>query len=295
MQPYVVVAGSNGALGSRIVAALRSQQVPTRALVRSDTPAPLPAHGAEVVAVNYRDQGQLIHACRGAVCVVSALSGLEPAVLDAQTALVDAAVAAGVGRFIPSDFCLDYEGLKPGSNRNLDLRRAFKTRLQGRPIAATSVFNGAFTDMLTGQAPIILPKLRRVLYWGDADQLCDFTTMDDTAAFTALAAVDPTTPRVLRIAGDQVTPRGLAQLASRLTGKPFKLLRGGGLGTLAAGIKVMRSIAPAPGELYPPWQGMQYLHGMFSGEGKLGLLDNQRYGFRQWTTVEAALSPFFRR
>jgi hypothetical protein len=39
--------------------------------------------------------------------------------------------------------------------------------------------------MLTGQMPLILFKLKRVLYWGDADQRMDFTTMDDTAAFTA--------------------------------------------------------------------------------------------------------------
>jgi hypothetical protein len=43
--------------------------------------------------------------------------------------------------------------------------------------------------MLTGQMPLILFKWKRVLHWGSADQRMDFTTMDDTAAFTASAAL----------------------------------------------------------------------------------------------------------
>jgi hypothetical protein len=39
--------------------------------------------------------------------------------------------------------------------------------------------------------PLILFKWKRILYWGDADQRMDFTTVGDTAAFTASAALDP--------------------------------------------------------------------------------------------------------
>jgi hypothetical protein len=76
----------------------------------------------------------------------------------------------------------------PRENRNLDLRRDFHKRLDRTSISATTIFNGAFAGMLTGQMPLILFKLKRVLYWGDADQRMDFTTMDDTPAFTASAA-----------------------------------------------------------------------------------------------------------
>lgn len=70
------------------------------------------------------------------------------------------------------------------------------------PIKATSIFNGAFMDKLGREMPIIQPRIRRVLYWHDADQLLDFTTKDDVAAYVAAAALDETTPRILRIAGD---------------------------------------------------------------------------------------------
>ena len=73
--------------------------------------------------------------------------------------------------------------------------------------------------MLTGQAPIIFFKWKRVLYWQDADQRMDFTTIDDTAAFTAAAALDSSTPRFLRIAGEQISARGLVSAVSEVTAK----------------------------------------------------------------------------
>jgi hypothetical protein len=60
----------------------------------------------------------------------------------------------------------------------------------------------------------------------------DFTTMDDTAEFTASAALDPSAPRILRIAGDQLSARELTAVVSDVTGKKFRLFRAGGLGML---------------------------------------------------------------
>jgi len=61
--------------------------------------------------------------------------------------------------------------------------------------------------MLGAEMPIIQPSIHRVLYWSDAEQLLDFTTKDDVAAYVAAAALDETTPRILRIAGDSVSAR----------------------------------------------------------------------------------------
>jgi len=182
----VVLAGASGDLGERVARALVARGATVRALTRPDAEA-------------------MRSACAGADCVVSTLSGLRPVIVDAQTQLLQAAVAAAVPRFIPSDYSIDYTAIPAGSNRNLDLRREFMERLNGAPIAGTSVLNGAFADMLTGTAPLILFNRRRVLYWHDADQEMDFTTMDDAAAFTADAALDAGAPRFLRVAGDQVS------------------------------------------------------------------------------------------
>lgn len=166
----IVLAGASGELGLQIALSLLERGAYVRALIRRGSTNPqiatLREQGATVVEVDFANSTELMEACVGAACVVSALSGLRDVIVDTQTQLLNAAVAAGVPRFIPSDYSIDYTKLPYGSNRNLDLRREFQERLDKAPIAATSVLNGMFTDLLTGQAPVVLFKLHRVAYWG---------------------------------------------------------------------------------------------------------------------------------
>jgi nucleoside-diphosphate-sugar epimerase len=289
-----VLAGATGDLGHRIALALLDRGARVRALIRPGNEKPalqeLRARGAAIVAVDFNDVAALTQACAGAACVVSALSGLREVIVDTQARLLDAAVAAGVPRFIPSDYSIDFTKLPEGSNRNLDLRREFGRRLDQAPIQATSVLNGMFMDLLTGQAPVVLFKIKRVLYWGSADQPLDFTTIANTATFTAAAALDPTTPRYLRVAGEVATVRDLQAAAGAAIGRRFRRLRAGGLWLLKLMIKVTCRLAPAPKEVFPPWQGMQYLHNMFTGLPKLTPLDNARYPDIRWTPVREVLA-----
>ncbi|MCG6112203.1 MAG: NmrA family NAD(P)-binding protein [Paracoccus sp.] len=289
----VVLAGATGDLGQRIGLALVARGARVRAILRPLTPRDvrdlLTAQGMTPVESAF-DAGSLTQICAGAGCVVSALNGLEDVILGQQGVLLDAAVAAGVARFVPSDFSLDYTGTTPGQNRNMDLRRAFRARLDAAPIRATSVLNGAFSTVLTQDAPILLPRLRRVLHWGDADQVLNFTAKDDVASYTADAALDPDAPRDLRIAGGSVSANGLARIATQLSGKPYRTIRAGGMNRLETVIRLTRAVAPARGAVFPAWQGMQYLRDMISGRGALDPLDNDRYGKRDWTDIPAMIS-----
>jgi nucleoside-diphosphate-sugar epimerase len=287
----VVVAGATGDVGGRIARALVARGARVTAIVRpgSGGAEKLRADGIAVVEVDLASVSDVANACAGAACVVSALSGVRDVIVDAQTILLDGAVAAGVPRFIPSDFSIDFTPIPVGSNRNFDLRREFHERLATRPIRATSIYNGAFADMLKGQMPLILLPIRRVLHWGDPDREMDFTTKDDTAAFTAAAALDSDAPRALHIAGDRLSARGLAAAASEARGVEFKLLQAGTPGLLAAGTLLVRAVYPAQDQVFPPWQGMQYLHNMVSGEAPLAPLDNGRYPGLTWTSVRDVL------
>ena len=290
----IVVAGATGNLGSRIARTLVERGATVRALVRHGTARDrierLQEFGAEIASVDLNNASEVTPACAGASCAVSALSGLRDVIVETQTLLLDAVVRAGVPRIIPSDYSIDFTRFPAGENRNLDLRREFHRRLDRASIAATTVFNGAFAELLTGEMPLILFKLKRVLYWGDADQRMDFTAMDDAAAFTASVALDPSTPRFLRIAGNQLSARELTAVVSDVTGRQFRLLRAGGLGTYCQLIKVAHTVAPGERELYPAWQGMQYMCDMFRGHAKLEPLDNDRYPGLRWTTVQDVLS-----
>lgn len=294
----VLIAGSTGDLGERIAKALVHEGAQVRALIRRGTSlsktVPLEQLGIEIVEVDYTNAAEMKEACTGVSCVVSALSGLEDVIIETQILLLNAAVAAGVPRFIPSDYSMDYTKLPVGSNRNLELRRDFMKILDQAPIKATSILNGAFADMLTGMAPIVLFSHQRILYWDDADQPMDFTTKDNVATFTAKAALDDHTPRFIHIAGDQISARQLSVLMSSLTGQRFRLLKAGSRNFLSALIKIARTCSKSTNDLYPAWQGMQYVHGMFSGLGKLEQIHNDRYSGIQWTSAKQILTDHIR-
>lgn len=300
-RPTIALAGAGGDLGGRIARALVARGAAVRALVRpglaADERAKVEAAGATTVAADPGDVTAMADACRGAGCVVSALNGLRDVMIDRQGVLLDAAVQAGVPRFIPSDYAADFTKTRPGDNRNFDLRREFMARVDAAPIRATSVLNGGFLDMAGADVPLALPRLRRVLYWGDPDQPLDFTLKDDVAAYTAAAALDDSAPRILRIAGNSVSARGIAAAMADVTGRRYRTLWAGTLGMLGVMIRVAKLVAPQPKAVFPPWQGLQYLRDMFSGRGKLAPLDNDRYPDVGWTSIRefVARSPAAKR
>jgi len=293
----IVVVGATGDLGTRIVKALIDRKAKVTAIVRPGCDATklqaLRNLGVETVEIEINNASKLHDTCLGASCVVSALAGLREVIIDTQKLVLDAAINSGVPRFIPSDYSIDFTKTPAGRNRNLDMRREFHQYLATAPILSTSVFNGAFTSLLTGQAPIILFKIKRILCWGDPDQKMDFTTIDDTAAYTAAVALDPSSPRQLHIAGDSLSPREMAETLSEVTGTKFNIMRVGGLNLLSMIINITRAIAPSTQQLYPAWQGMQYLRDMASGLARVDVLNNDRYPEIKWQSVKAVLTEYF--
>jgi uncharacterized protein YbjT (DUF2867 family) len=287
--PIIAIAGAGGDLGGRIAGALVLRGALVRALVRADI-APeerlrIEALGATIASANPHSLDEMAAALKGVDCVVSALNGLRDVMIDRQTVLLNAAVSAGVPRFIPSDYAADFTTTRPGGNRNFDLRREFMAIAGRAPIRVTSILNGAFMDMLGREMPIIQPKIRRVLYWSDANQKLDFTTKDNVAAYTAAAAMDDSTPRILRIAGDSVSAREIAAAMSEASGEKYRTLWVGSIGTLSLTICLAKRFAPEPESVFPAWQGMQYMRDQFSGRAKFSTLDNARYPELEWTIV----------
>lgn len=278
--PTIAVAGATGRLGHLIVKALTARGATVRPLVRPGSPPDKlqGLEGTEITEADYSNAPQLSRALEGADVVVSALNGLREVIVGTQSQLLTAAVAAGVPRFIPSDYAADIMALQPGENRNFDLRREFREQnLLKAPIGSTSVLVGGFMELLLWGRGIDF-KGRVVNYWGSPDQNLNYTTTPDTAAITAEAALDPAPPKILRIAGDTVTATGLAAAASEATGTTFSLNRLGSIDDLAALIAKERQEHPeSEAETFPRFQQLQYTHNMQSGRGVLHNLDNGRY------------------
>lgn len=296
MNKKILIAGATGNLGGRIARALRAINVEVTAIVREKSNTEkiqeLEQIGVKVIVLDLLNATEVTKSCAGITCVVSALAGLENVIIDTQKVLLDAAIAAGVPRFIPSDFSLDFTKFTDGENRNLDLRRKFHTYLDKQNIKATTIFNGAFADMVTNEMPLILYKQKRILYWGNADHKMCFTTVQNTAEYTAQVAIDNDSPRYLRIAGDYVSPREIKTTMSTVTKSNYKFFRAGGKGLLKFIIKIARKFDKDEKELYPAWQGMQYMCNMIDERATIEKFDNDRYINLQWTTIKNIVSKF---
>ena len=296
MSKVILVAGATGNLGNRISKELVKRGAKVRALVRTSTdPEKIEALeklGVKVFEVDLSDIDAIAKACEGISCVVSALAGLGDVIVDLQKRILDGAIKAGVPRFIPSDFSSDYNQLVEGENRNFDLRRDFKKYIDSTSIQATSIFNGCFADILMYNTPILNLKDKNIGYWGDnANWKLDFTTMDDTAAFTAEAALDDSAPRDLQISSFQISPNDILSDVRAASGQEFKIHQMSDLGNFMAFIKKQRAENPAgENELYAKFQQGQYMYSMFTSQNNQ--LANNRYSGLTWTTSLEYIKTF---
>jgi nucleoside-diphosphate-sugar epimerase len=296
MQQKILVAGATGNLGFQIVENLVTLNANVITIVRENTNQEkiekLKKLGVQIRQLDMHNIDAVAQVCTGVSCVVSALSGLEDVILGTQKVLLDAAVQANVPRFIPGDYALDFTKFNYGENRNLDWRRKFHSYLDAQPIKATSIFNGAFMDMLTKEIPMIIFKKKLVLYWGSVHHKMCFTKVSDVAKYTANAALDATTPRHLYIAGDYISPSEIREAVSEVYGIRFKLIKTGGQGLLGFIIKMTKLFSPGQKELYPAWQGMQYMHNMIDQRATIKHFDSDRYSDMKYTTVKELLQNF---
>jgi len=293
----ILVAGATGLLGAKIVDALLvEERVRVRALVRDDHPAKddarrrldtLRARGVALVVGDLRDAASLAPAVDGAESVISAVQGDEDIIVAGQTNLLRATERAGVRRFIPSDFSVDYFKLAEGDNPNLDLRRRFATILRASPVAHTFVLNGAFTEVELGPWGALIDEAAGTFsYWGDGHTPVDMTVTDDVARYTAAAALDPgLTNRTLQVAGDTLTLTEFHAVYQDVTGRRLEERRLGSVDELEAWIAAKKVTASSPYEYLP----QQYHYTMVSGKGKLDDIQNARYPHIQPLTVRQFL------
>lgn len=292
----VVVVGAAGKLGGLVMdALLETPGVRVRALVRD--PSRLAARAGERVEVVGFDAGTADRAAReaavrGARAVVSTLQGGPDVIIDAQLDLLGAAKAAGVRRFIPSDFSFDFFSLPAGVNVNSDWRRTFAERAAAEVTAefeVVHVLQGIFLDagvlgflgMLDGERGVIR-------YWGDGTTPIDWTTWQDTARFTAAAALDERpVPTRLFVRGDRMNVLEFAAAWEAAHGRVLVRERRGSLEELAA--ETARQLAEAPSNMFA-WLPLMYARGVFGGQALQGGLHNDRWPEIRPASVAAALA-----
>ncbi|KAH7136944.1 hypothetical protein B0J13DRAFT_506722 [Dactylonectria estremocensis] len=144
----VAIAGATGNLGPAILTALRESKLfEVTVLTRKESNHEFPAD-VKVQAVDYTSEASLVDALQGQDGLVSTLSSIG---VDNQKTLIDAAIAAGVQRFIPSEFGSNLLNAKvakiPIFAPKLQIQEYLKEQATKTPsFSYTLVFPGAFLD-----------------------------------------------------------------------------------------------------------------------------------------------------
>lgn len=283
-KPTVLVVGSTGMLGTKIISALLDKGTTNvRAMVRPDSDSDeknrekidnMKARGVTLVEGDLMNPETLLQVCQGVDVVVSAV-GNNQVTVPGQKNLIDAAKQQGVKRFIPSDYSVDYRKLDYGDNDNLDMRKQVFEYLQQSGLEYTLILNGAFMDNVgTPYMPQFDFEHNAFQYWGDGETPLDFTSTDDTAKYVAEAVSDPELAnKALEVAGDVLTAKQLKAAYEEATGNTLLEKPLGSVEELKTWITAKKPSASSPVEYVP----QQYEYTMVSGKAKLDNIQNDRY------------------
>jgi len=145
----VILVGAAGSLGEPTLAALlAANSFKVSVLTRKSSKSTYPAK-VKVVPVDFTNHDELVEAFKGQDAVVVTMGDFH-SLHDLQTFMIDAAIEAGVKRFVPSNWGFDLES-GPGSWQELLIPK-YKTRdylrqkaKEGK-ITWTTVINGLFLD-----------------------------------------------------------------------------------------------------------------------------------------------------
>lgn len=271
----VLLIGATGNLGRLIGQALVAKQANLRLLVRPGSRAKLDPALAAAATLFESDAG----AYQGVETVISAVQGGPETIIDAQLQMLAHARAAGVKRFIPSDYSYNFFALADGDNFNSDWRRAFAERAEAArgPVEVVHVMNGCFLDrdVLFGFLGAFDLARGEAYLWGDGQQKMEFTTYADTAAYTAEAALaEGPVGRDFFVAGDSLTFPELIREVEAGLGRPLTVRHLGSLDDLEA---LTRQRLAAEPNNYFAWLPLMYWRAMLNGKGHLGPLRNAHY------------------
>jgi len=283
----VLLIGGTGRLGSIIARELLKREAKLRLLVRSGSQHKVAADIAELSEITENESA----AFDNVYTVISAVQGGPETIIHAQQKWLQAANFAGVKRFIPSDYSLNFFNLENGENINSDWRRSFALHAEDLKgdVEVVHLLNGAFLDkgVLFGFLGAFNLEKGEAYLWGKGNEKMEFTTFADTAAYTAEAALDENSlPAKLFFAGDKLTFHELVKEAEAGLDRPITIRN---MGTLEdMNTEINQRMQTQPKNMFA-WLPLMYWRAMLNGKGKLGSLMNERYPTVNPTNVSTYL------
>jgi uncharacterized protein YbjT (DUF2867 family) len=220
--PYknVALAGASGSVGKALLPALlASGKFNVTVLRRASSTATFP-DSVKVIDVDFDSVDSLTAALAGQDAVVSAVTASAP--IDEQKKLVDAAIAAGVKRILPSEFgCdLDHELVKqlPVFSGKKEIQNYLKEKIKSTPLSYTLTYSGPFLDWgLEHQFVLKTVDSKPILYDGGNTVFSTSTLAHVADAVIAiLSKPEEFKNRVVRFQSVAISQNGLLALAKEL-------------------------------------------------------------------------------
>ncbi|KUJ17666.1 isoflavone reductase family protein-like protein CipA [Mollisia scopiformis] len=298
----VAVTGASGAVGTAVVNAIvESGKFNVSVLARTGSKAAFPS-SVKIAYVDYSDVASLTEAFRGNDAVISTVGLMG---LQGQTTAVEAAVAAGVKRFLPSEFGYDLEDPKieaitanlPIFGAKVNVKKLIEEKAASNPdFTYTYVYNGTFLDWGLEHSFLFDLQSGKPRIFDGGDRPFSTTTLKSTAQAVVgvLEHPDETKNRAVYIQDLVLTQNKIFALAKKVA--PEKTKSWEPVPTSTTSIKGSSDAALAKGDDSLPVL-FEYLYVLFFGEGydaEYKELDNELLGIagdKSDADIEAILAP----
>ncbi|KAI5805133.1 hypothetical protein EDC01DRAFT_715868 [Geopyxis carbonaria] len=223
----VVLVGATGNLGPHILKNLKdASDITVRVLARpTSSILKNPPEGITIITADFNSNNSLVKALTGVDAVIfsTGMGGFL-----AQRAFLDAAIEAGVKRFIPSEFGSDLENPKAASmavySEKVQVRKEIKERAARGDITWSAISNGPFLDwgLKTGFLGINAKTNTATLFDG-GNRYLSFTTLNDVgkAVVGILRNPEETKNKLLYVQSIRTTAEKILGVVEKTVGSKF--------------------------------------------------------------------------
>ena len=217
----VALAGASGSLGTAVLKALLDADFAVTVLTRPESSHTFPS-AVKVAKVDYSDADSLATALQGQDVLVSTLGY---AAFKGQEMLIDAAIANGVKRVVPSEFGADPEVSAarqlPVFADKVQVEKYTKQKVQGTSTTYTLVCNNELFDWDLDNNFGVYIKGKKMEIFDGGDVIYTATPLDFVARGIVGVLQHPaeTANRVVRLHGTSMTQNQLLEIIQTYVGK----------------------------------------------------------------------------
>ncbi|KAH8593070.1 hypothetical protein B0O99DRAFT_221438 [Bisporella sp. PMI_857] len=143
--------------------------------------------------------------------------------IEGQKLLIDVCDQEGVGRYIASDYTMDYRKLQAGQYTKKSPMIQVRDYLDTKSIRGIHILNEMFMETLFSDLHFFWkPEETKIQYYGSGDEIWEMTSYITTAQYVAAVALDPQAVGFFKFLGDRKSTHEIISIFESVYGtKPM--------------------------------------------------------------------------